>query len=91
MTKEIIDPFLDDPLIEKGIAKVAIVVHSVHVGCPGGNGAKIEIAMSNEYYKGQRVHLESAYFVEGQAIPPTQNCTTCGKANALVYLGSDII
>ena len=91
MTQELLDPFSVDPLIQDGKAIVDIVVYSVHVGCPRGNTARNEIAMSEEYYKGQAIHLEAAYFTLGDRVPPSQNCTTCGQAGALVYLGSDKI
>ncbi len=91
MTQELLDPFLLDPLIQEGKARVDIVVYSVHIGCPKGNAAQNEIAMSRENYKGQAIHLEAAYFTLGARVPPNQNCTTCGQADALVYLGSDTI
>lgn len=91
MTIEVPNNFLGDPLIEGAIAKVDIVVYSIHVGCPQGNVAGNELKMSAQYYGGALVHLEAANFLKGDDIPPIQDCTTCGTINGLVFLGSERI
>lgn len=91
MITEVPDPFIGDPLIEHGKAKVDIVLYSVHVGCPQGNIARIEQTMSAQDYNGASVHLEAANFFTGDEIPSCQTCPTCGTENGLIYLGSDKI